>query len=346
MGDLPGDLFVACRPWLEAGMPFAVATVTRTGGSTPRPVGTSMAVGPDGTVVGSLSGGCVEGEVLLTCLDTLQDGRDRRRRYGYSDDDAFAVGLTCGGELEVLIRRVRTEEEARLALCGPVDRPAPRLLAFGSNDFAAALVRQGALLGYRITLCDARAAFTTPERFPEADDVVVAWPHEYLAAEQAAGRIDERTVLCVLTHDAKFDLPLIELALSLPVAYVGAMGSRRTHDQRAAALTVRGMPAETLARLRSPIGLDLGALGPAEVAVSIAAEIIATRTGRLGAGSGGAASVRPLAGTDGPIHNPGATGAALRNDIPLRGDTVLRNDIPLRNDKVLRGAPQDTTEAV
>jgi xanthine dehydrogenase accessory factor len=326
MPDMPdrGDLPAACRPWLAAGTPFAVATITRTGGSTPRPVGTSMAVGADGTVIGSLSGGCVEGEVLLACLDTLQDGRERRATYGYSDDDAFAVGLTCGGELEVLIRRVETEEQALLALDSPADRPPPRLLAFGSNDFAAALVRQGALLGYRTTLCDARAAFTTPERFPEADDVVVAWPHEYLAAEQAAGRIDERTVLCVLTHDAKFDLPLIELALSLPVAYVGAMGSRRTHDQRAAALAVRGMPAQTLARLRSPIGLDLGALSPAEVAVSIAAEIIAARTGRLGADSGGAAPARSLSATCGPIHDPDATGTPRCRDL----------------------APQNTTEAV
>ena len=152
----------------------------------------------------------------------------------------------------------------------------------------------GAFLGYHVTVCDARPVFATTSRFPEADEVVVDWPHRYLAAEQAAGRIDERTVLAVLTHDPKFDVPLLEVALRLPeVAYVGAMGSRRTHDDRIARLLEAGLDEKEIARLSSPIGLDLGARTPEETAISIAAEIIAGRWG----GSG-----ERLGSTDGRIH--------------------------------------------
>ncbi|MBA4867398.1 XdhC family protein, partial [Streptomyces sp. PSKA54] len=133
--------------------------------------------------------------------------------------------------------------------------PAPRLIVFGAIDFAAALVRLGKFLGYHVTVCDARPVFATRARFPEADEVVVDWPHRYLAAT----RLDNRTVLCVLTHDAKFDIPLLQRALKLPVAYVGAMGSRRTHEDRIQRLRAAGVTDQQLARLRSPIGLDLGA---------------------------------------------------------------------------------------
>jgi xanthine dehydrogenase accessory factor len=153
--------------------------------------------------------------------------------------------------------------------------PAARMLVFGATDHAAAVARIGAFLGYRVTVCDARPVFATPRRFPEADEVVVEWPHRYLAAEAGAGRIDARTVVCVLTHDPKFDVPVLEVALELPVAYVA------------------GLPAASIARLASPIGLDLGARTPEETAVSIAAEIIALRWH----GSG-----ERLSGTSGPIH--------------------------------------------
>ncbi|MFD6405205.1 XdhC family protein, partial [Streptomyces diastaticus] len=186
--------------------------------------------------------------------------------------------------------------------CGPrtgllvvANLPAPRMIVFGAIDFASALVRMGRFLGYRVTVCDARPVFTTAARFPEADEVVVDWPHRYLEQTDT----DARTVLCVLTHDAKFDIPLLRLALTLPVAYVGAMGSRTTHLDRNARLREAGVPEAALARLRSPIGLDLGAHSPEETALSIAAEIVALRRGGTGV---------PLRGAHTPIHHDEADG--------------------------------------
>ena len=175
--------------------------------------------------------------------------------------------------------------------------PKPRMLVFGAIDFAAAVARVGSFLGYRVTVCDARPVFATRTRFPDADEVVVDWPHRYLTGEAEGGRIDGRTVLAVLTHDPKFDVPLLEVALRLPVAYVGAMGSRRTHDDRLARLREVGVGQDDLDRLSSPIGLDLGARTPEETAVSIAAEIIQLRWGGQG---------RRLAEVAGPIHHLGA----------------------------------------
>ncbi|WP_040338809.1 XdhC family protein [Candidatus Blastococcus massiliensis] len=360
--------------WWQAGETVGVGTVVATWRSAPRPAGASMLVGPDGTAVGSVSGGCVEGAVYEEARDAVDTGEPALRRYGVSDDDAFAVGLTCGGILDVFVEPVSREsfpelgevkesvdrhEPVAVATCveGPADRvgrrmvlwpdrvsgtfglqrlddavaadargmlaagrtgmlhmghdgerrgddlalfvnafaPRARMVVFGAIDFAAAVARLGVFLGYRVTVCDARPVFATPKRFPDADEVVVDWPHRYLQAEADAGRLDERTVLCVLTHDPKFDVPLLELALRLPVAYIGAMGSRRTHSERLARLTEAGMTHDELRRLASPIGLDLGARTPEETAVSIAAEIIAGRWG----GSG-----ERLAGTDGPIHRP------------------------------------------
>jgi len=382
-------------PWLGPGQPpFAVATVVAASGSVPRPVGTAMAVRADGAVLGSLSGGCVEGAVHDAALDAIATGQSRRETFGYSDADAFAVGLSCGGTLDVHVQPVLPGDDAARALAalaattadpgspgaapvalvrridGPtrtavvVDDPAradeatvaaalhdvvgeaatgaaaaqvvallrtggtatvhaahgaprpgttddacdesepvtllvetrlpaPRFLVCGANDFAGALVRHVRLLGYRVTLVDAREVFADARRFPEAD-VVVEWPDRYLAAEAAAGRLDERSAVAVLTHDAKFDVPLLRLALDLPLAYVGAMGSRRSHRQRVEALRAEGVTDAGLARLRSPIGLDLGAVTPEEVAVSVAAEVVAVRHGR--------AHVAPLSRTDGPIH--------------------------------------------
>ena len=177
--------------------------------------------------------------------------------------------------------------------------PAPRMLVFGAIDFAAAVARVGAFLGYHVTVCDARPVFATKTRFPEADEVVVTWPHKFLKAELDAGRIDRRTVICVLTHDPKFDVPVLELALRMPeVAYIGAMGSRRTHEDRLVRLREAGLTEEELARLSSPIGLDLGARTPEETAVSIAAEIVARRWGGTG---------DPLSATAGRIHAHVAT---------------------------------------
>jgi xanthine dehydrogenase accessory factor len=167
--------------------------------------------------------------------------------------------------------------------------PPPRMLVFGATDFAAAVSRIGVFLGYRVTVCDARPVFATARRFPEAHEVVCDWPHRYLEQTE----VDGRTVMCVLTHDPKFDVPLLQVALRTPAAYIGAMGSRRTHDDRLRRLREVGMTEQELARLHSPIGLDLGARTAEETAVSIAAEIVQQHWG----GSG-----RPLAATDGTIH--------------------------------------------
>jgi xanthine dehydrogenase accessory factor len=364
------DVLDEMLTWWQAGEPVGLATVTATWSSAPRQPGAAMAVGPDGTAVGSVSGGCVEGAVYELCREVIETGTPRTVRYGVSDDDAFEVGLTCGGTIELLVERVDRDtfgEFAELAeairahrpvalltgvdgpagrhlLITPDDRrgtlggdrlddaatddgrgllaagrtgllhygpagerrgtgttvlvnsfaPAARMLVFGATDHAAAVARIGAFLGYRVTVCDARPVFATGRRFPDAHEVVVDWPHRYLEAEAAAGRVDGRTAVCVLTHDPKFDVPVLELALQMPLGYVGAMGSRRTHDDRLKRLRETGLPAAALARLASPIGLDLGARTPEETAVSIAAEIVALRWHGTG---------RRLTETDGRIHS-------------------------------------------
>ncbi|WP_107103452.1 XdhC family protein, partial [Streptomyces griseoruber] len=169
--------------------------------------------------------------------------------------------------------------------------PPPRMLVYGAVDFAAALVRLGTYLGYEVTVCDARPVFATAERFPDAAHVVVDWPHRHLEAT----RTDHRTVVCVLTHDAKFDVPLLERALRMPLAYVGAMGSRRAHHDRLRRLRGAGLAEDELAGLHSPVGLDLGGRTPEETALSIAAEIVAVRRGGTGL---------PLTHRDGPVHRP------------------------------------------
>ncbi|HZK60384.1 MAG TPA: XdhC/CoxI family protein [Cryobacterium sp.] len=359
MREVLGELMTDWRKGGTAGL----ATVVRTFKSAPRPAGASMLVTADGEVVGSVSGGCVEGAVYELATQVVADGRPVLVRYGVSDDDAFAVGLTCGGILDVFVEPVSPQTFAELDAVrqdiedsrpvgvatviehpdpawvgrhlvvrphgfdgdvgsGRANRaigddaqgllaagrnsiltygpdgerrgegmrvffnsyaPRPRMLVFGAIDFAAALTRLAAFLGYRVTVCDARALFATPARFPDADDVIVAWPHRYLAEQFAAGLVDPRTVICVLTHDPKFDVPLLEVALrSGPVAYIGAMGSRRTHTDRLERLREAGLADQELARLHSPIGLDLGSRTPEETAVSIAAEIIARQWGGSG----------------------------------------------------------------
>jgi xanthine dehydrogenase accessory factor len=353
--------------WWRAGDEVGMGTVVATWRSAPRPPGASMLVGPDGTAVGSVSGGCVEGAVYELAQQVVDAGEPVLQRYGVSDGDAFAVGLTCGGVLDVFVesvsqrsfpeldevaadvladrpvavvtvvehpdpewvgrRLVVRPEDASTPILGGIGSPRadaavaddvrgllaqgrstlltygpdgqrrgegmrvfcasyapkPRMLVFGAIDFAAAVARVGSFLGYRVTVCDARPVFATPARFPEADEVVVEWPHRFLRRHAEAGDLDGRTVICVLTHDPKFDVPLLEVALRLPaVAYVGAMGSRRTHDDRLRRLREAGLSDDLLGRLSSPVGLDLGARTPEETAVSIAAEIIARRWGGSG----------------------------------------------------------------
>ncbi|MGV9628722.1 XdhC family protein, partial [Streptomyces sp. NPDC003487] len=222
------------------------------------------------------------------------DGRSDGTLGGHPDLDRTAAAqaralLEAGRTGTVDLAEDGTHCPGGLTLLVESNVPPPRMIVFGAVDFAAALVRAGKFLGYHVTVCDARPVFATPARFPDADEVVVDWPHRYLQAT----RTDARTVLCVLTHDARFDVPLLTVALRLPVAFVGAMGSRRTHADRERRLREAGLNGRELARLRSPIGLDLGARTPEETALSIAAEIVATRRGGTGL---------PLTGSDQPIH--------------------------------------------
>jgi xanthine dehydrogenase accessory factor len=379
------DILDPIAKWWDSGEIFGLATVVRTFRSAPREPGAAMAVSAEGEVTGSVSGGCVEGAVYELAQEVCATGQPVLQTYGVSDDDAFAVGLTCGGILHVFVEPVSSESFPELAevvtairsgepvavatviegpgrvgarrviwaeeaagrpapagepqphhgasgSLGAGDRldqavdddargmlaqgltgvrrygahgerrgddlsvfvhsfaPPPRMLVFGAIDFAAAVARAGKFLGYQVTVCDARPIFATPARFPEADEVVVDWPHRYLASTP----VDARTVICVLTHDPKFDVPVLEVALRTPAGYIGAMGSRRTHEDRLARLREAGLTEEELSRLRSPIGLDLGARTPEETAVSVAAELIQLRWG----GSG-----KPLTVTSGRIHH-------------------------------------------
>ncbi|MFI0716697.1 XdhC family protein [Streptomyces inhibens] len=360
--------------WYAEGRAFALATVVSTLRSAPREAGAVMAVGSGGEVLGSVSGGCVEGAVYELACEVIASGRPESAAYGVSDDDALMSGLTCGGTLEVFVEPVdrvrwpgfpalaaalragtpvavatvvaapdaeRVGARAVAGLAGAVEGaevrlladaaremlgrgetglivpgaggdgpsavaavgsappgevafvrsyvPRPALLVFGSNDYAAAVAQAGAFAGYRVTVCDARPVFTTHARFPGVDELVVDWPDRYFAALTP----DARTAVCVLTHDPKFDVPLLVRALRTQAGYVGAMGSRRAHEDRLARLREAGLTEAELARLHSPIGLDLGARTPQETAIAVLAEIVKRRRG----GSG-----EHLSRTSGRVH--------------------------------------------
>jgi xanthine dehydrogenase accessory factor len=284
------DMRALLRSWQAAGTPYALASVVGVEGSAPLDVGASLAVAEDGRVEGGVSGGCVDAEIYALCQEVLGSGGVVLRHFESDPDDPFAPSLVCGGALDIEIRRVDPDSVTDTMEHEPADGDErPRMLIFGGVQFAAALVRVGALLGYRVTVCDARPAFTTPERFPDADEVVVAWPHEYLAGTG----VRPDTVICVLTHDARYDVPVLAVALRTPAEYVGAIGSRRTCAERVERLRAAGVTDREMARLRSPIGLDLGGRSPEQTALAIGAEIVALAHG----GSG-----RPLRDTGGPLH--------------------------------------------
>ena len=370
------DILNTITKWWESGETFGLATVVKTFRSAPRDPGAALAVAPGGEVIGSVSGGCVEGAVYELSGEVSASGEPVLQTYGVSDDDAFAVGLTCGGILDIFVEPVSRQTFPELGeIAAAVERgqpvavttvvsgpgaigarrvvwgdgrstgslgsrrlddavdddargllaqgttgirrygadgerlggelsvfvssfaPPPRMYVFGAIDFAAAVARVGKFLGYHVTVCDARPVFATKARFREADEVIVDWPHRFLAQAE----VDARTVICVLTHDPKFDVPVLEVALRTPAGYIGAMGSRRTHEDRLERLREVGLTESELSRLRSPIGLDLGARTPEETAVSIAAELIKIRWG----GSG-----KPLTDTDGRIHHEAAVTSA------------------------------------
>ena len=354
---------------------MALARVIELDGSGPRLPGAAMAVTGESEVAGSVSGGCVEGAVVGEALEALATGEGRMVTFGYSDDEALAVGLTCGGTIHLFIESLDEAgsgmvekltdllaDDSPCALATVVDGPGvgakmlvlpehadgetvvgtlgdagldrvaardargelaagrsgvrhygrhgeareetvqvfvesyappPRMLVFGAVDFTAALVRVAKVLGYRVTVCDAREVFATRQRFPLADEVVVDWPDRLL--DKVGSGLGPRDAVCVLTHDNKFDVPAIVSALATDVGYIGVMGSRRTHESRLVRLREAGVDDAGLARLRSPIGLDIGARTPEETAISILSEMITLRTGR---------SSRSLSASAGPIHGP------------------------------------------
>jgi xanthine dehydrogenase accessory factor len=301
--------------WREHGERVALATVVATRRSAPRPIGTKHAVSAQGELAGSVSGGCVESDVVLAAQEVLGGAGPRLVTYGITDDMAIGIGLPCGGEIDVFVEELRDEERLEVTLTvvagegvgerindpelehaarrrgrshafelgertvfADVQAPPPRLFVYGAVDTAEALCRAAKLLGWRTVVADARATFATPERIPSADELLVLWPDEALAHVQP----DFDTAVLVLTHDDKFDLPLLEAVLPTDAFYVGALGSRRNQERRRGLLLERGVDEDALDRIAGPSGLDIGADTPAETALSMLAEILAVRAERAG----------------------------------------------------------------
>ena len=326
------EILPTIESWAAEGRRMAVATVVAVERSAPRDPGAALVVSEAGDVAGSVTGGCVEPAVYDEARAVLAGGEPRLRTYGIADEEAFEVGLACGGTVRIFVAPLdpavvttlagAVRDERPVAVATPLGgedagatrvvtageaprdelgRRARELLAlgetgivevegtevfvasfaarpdmyvFGAVDHAAALAEVGRFLGYRVTVCDARARFVTRERFPDVDELVVEWPDRFL--ERAP--VDERTAICVLTHDEKFDVPLLKVAVRTPAGYIGAMGSRTATEHRAERLRAEGLTDEQLERIHAPIGLAIGARSPAEVAVSIAADLVrATR---------------------------------------------------------------------
>src|SRR3954470_1534130 len=311
----------------------AVAMVVDTRRSAPRPLGSRLFVTESGEMRGSVSGGCVESDVVLRAQEVLRDGTPALVQYGITDDDAFDVGLPCGGEIEVFIAPFDADEVARVrqavedgerlsvttVLSGPhagsksygtgdahsaavretpetfVEHyaPAPVMMIFGAVDTAQALCRAGKQVGFHTIVSDARAKFARAERLPDADEIIVGWPA--MAYEQHPA--DAATYVVVLTHDARFDEPALGPALRSEAAYIGALGSRRAQDKRRERLLNAGYKESEIERISGPLGLDIGALTPSETAISIMAEVIAAQRGRSGGRLAEAAGrIHPAAG--------------------------------------------------
>ena len=306
--------------WIEAGRSVALATVVKTWGSAPRPVGAQLVIDAELSFEGSVSGGCVESAVIFEGVEAMRDGVCRVLSFGVSDDSAFEVGLACGGEIEVMVEpiglgqgptveelralvaaraarrpvvwevdtttwarrlverdpsdadleeRFRTDKSVREdGVFRGVHNPPLRLVLVGAVHIAQPLVQMAKLAGYDVVLCDPRDSFASASRFPE-ETFLDGWPDEAL---QAFG-LDARTAVVTLSHDPKIDTPALEVALSSEVFYIGALGSTRTHAKRVAALTDAGLSEDAIARIDGPVGADIGAVSPAEIAVSIMAEM-------------------------------------------------------------------------
>ena len=310
------DIPETALAWHRDGRGAALATVVETWGSAPRRVGSQLAVSGRGEIQGSVSGGCVEGAVVAEALDSLDDGKARLLTFGVSDDEAFAVGLACGGTIRVLVEPVGTAvPEATLAelvearagrravayvvtpengpgrLAGPeapglaarfradksgmegeefiaIHNPPLRMVVVGAVHIAQPLLVMARLAGYDPPLIDPREAFGSQARFP-GETISHDWPDEALAEHG----LDARTAVVTLTHDPKIDDPAIRAALASPVFYLGCLGSTRTHGKRVARLKEAGFTEDQLGRIHAPVGLDIGAATPAEIAVAVLAEI-------------------------------------------------------------------------
>ncbi|HSX21840.1 MAG TPA: XdhC family protein [Gaiellaceae bacterium] len=296
-------------------MTDVVATVVATRRSAPRPVGSKLIVRENGSLEGSVSGGCVESDVVVAAQEVRETGVSRLVTYGITDDMAFGVGLPCGGEIDVFVEPLGDDADSAVVLTvirgdgvgeklddaelaeaamrrgrshvievgertvfADVHAPPPRLFVYGAVDTAEALCAAAKILGWTTIVADARARFATPERMPHADELLVLWPDEAFAQVKP----DLGTAIVVLTHDDKFDLPALQAALASGAFYVGALGSRKNQARRNDLLREAGASDEDIERISGPSGLDIGADSPAETAVSMLAEILAVRAGRAG----------------------------------------------------------------
>jgi len=313
------DILIQAERWRRSGAGVAIATVIETFGSAPRPLGAHLVVDESGRFVGSVSAGCVEGDVIAAALDVIADGGPRLLEFGVADETAWRAGLSCGGRIAVFVERLDEGalellaasnrlsaarrahaiatpldggaaglfDEQELAAHGGSSRlvvedgsrrfvdvrlPTPRLIVVGAVHVAQALAPMARIAGFEATVVDPRRAYASAERFPDAQ-LDIRWPDEALPGFG----LDSATAVVVLTHDPKIDDPALKAALAADCFYVGALGSRATNARRVERLLTAGMPRETLARVHAPIGLDIGALSPADIAVSILAEIVLER---------------------------------------------------------------------
>ena len=303
------------KTWTAGDEQIALATVVETWGSSPRPLGSKMLVTRSGKMAGSVSNGCIEGAVFEEAQKVLKSREPKVAAFGVADDVAFSVGLACGGHIEVFIQLLGDAHEQLIEILvsnraatlrtnlvtgevavsegtppgselahrdgnwfvEPFRRPA-QLIIVGAIHIAIPLHRLAKLMGYRVTIVDARTKFATKERFPEADELIVAWPDEAMAQLT----LDNSAYVVILTHDPKFDLPALRSVLDRDVGYIGAIGSRKTNENRFAALRKEGFTEEQISRVHGPIGLDLGSRGADETALGILAEITAVRFGGSG----------------------------------------------------------------
>ncbi|MBM3130415.1 MAG: XdhC family protein [Chloroflexi bacterium] len=347
------DLIATIDAWRARGDAIALATVVKTGGATPRPIGAKMIVNARGEFAGSVSGGCVEGAVIEEAQRVIKTGKPKLLKYGIANETAWEVGLSCGGMIEVwlevqgskfkvgaedwldtITRAIESDELCATATIvnganvgakmivyaddrasgdlgdaalntdvardaqnamqreSPENRvygdaeifidvfaPKPNLVIIGGVHTAIPLTQFAQALGFHVTIVDGRARFASRERFPTADEIIVEWPQDALARI----KIDASTYIAILTHDPKFDLPaLAALSQMTPPRYIGAMGSRATRAQHFAQLRAQGVPEEFLSRVHGPIGLNLGARTPEEIALAIIAEMVAVRHGTQG----------------------------------------------------------------